>query len=169
MRRLAALVLGSLALALATAGSTAAATGSCGPWEPFTQGPIIALAGDVCPFAVTAQAVFQKLRVRYHFDAGGNVDGYQATGPLVGEITNTETGASVRRNLSGLGTVTFDPDGSYDAAINGNFLVFFLADDTPAHELLFLSGRTVLHGAPSGPKTLVSASGASENLCETLG
>ena len=169
MKRLAALALSFLALAVPAAGSTAATDGSYGPWEPVTQGPVTAPAGAVCPFEVTAEPVFQNLRVRYHVDADGNVDGYQVTGPLVGEITNTETGASVRRNLSGLGTVTFYPDGSYDAVVEGNFLVFFLAGDTPSHELLFLLGRTLLHGAPNGDKTLVSTSGTSENLCDTLG
>jgi hypothetical protein len=73
------------------------------------------------------------------------------------------------RNLSGPGTVSFNPDGSYDAVVSGDFLVFFLAQDTPSNELLLLSGNTVLHGAPTGEKTLVSSSGQTENLCETLG
>jgi hypothetical protein len=74
----------------------------------------------------------------------------------------------VTRNLSGPGTVTFNADGSYDAVAHGNFAVFFLPGDTPANELLILSGQTVLHGAASGEKTLVSSTGRVENLCETL-
>jgi hypothetical protein len=75
----------------------------------------------------------------------------------------------VVRNLSGPGTVTFNSDGSYDAVVAGDFLVFFLAQDNPSNELLLFSGRTVLHGDASGAKTLVSHSGQVENLCETLG
>jgi hypothetical protein len=168
MKRLAALSFGVVALALAGAGQTAAADGSYGPWQPTYQGPITAPAGVVCPFEVTAEPVREDLRVRYHYDAGGNVDGYEASGQLVGRITNTATGASVVRNLSGPGTVTFNPDGSYDAVVSGDFLVFFLAQDSPSNELLLLSGHTVLHGAPSGEKTLVSTDGHTENLCETL-
>jgi hypothetical protein len=169
MKRLAAIFLGTLALALAGAAtSTAADDGSYGPWEPTYQGPITAPAGVVCPFTVTAEPVREDLRVRYHYDSAGNVDGYQATGQLIGRITNEETGASVVRNLSGPGTVTFNPDGSYDAVASGGFLIFFLAQDNPSHELLLLSGSTVLHGAPDGAKTLVSHSGDVENLCGTL-
>src|ERR671936_1512160 len=140
-----------------------------GPWEPTFQGPITAPAGVVCPFTVTAEPVREDLRVRYHYDAAGNVDGYEATGQLVAQITNTETGVSVVRNLSGPGTVTFNPDSSYDAVVDGDFLVFFLPQDDPSSELLLLSGHTVLHGAPTGEKTLVSSSGQVENLCVTLG
>ena len=50
--------------------------------------------------------------------------------------------------------------------VDGNFLIFFVGGDNPA-KLLLLSGRTV-HGAPSGEKTLVSSSGGSEDLCQTL-
>jgi hypothetical protein len=169
MKRLAAVVLGILAVALAGAGATRASDGSYGPWQSTYQGPITAPAGVVCPFEVTAAPVREDLRVRYHFDSAGNVDGYEATGQLIARITNTETGASVVRNLSGPGTVTFNPDGSYDAVVAGDFLVFFLAQDDPSNALLLFSGQTVLHGDASGAKTVVSSSGQVENLCETLG
>jgi hypothetical protein len=168
MKRLAAVLLSIGALALAGAGATLAADGSYGPWQSTYQGPITAPAGVVCPFTVTAEPVSEDLRVRYHYDSAGNVDGYEATGQLIARITNTETGASVVRNLSGPGTVTFNPDGSYDAIVAGDFLVFFLAQDDPSNALLLFSGRTVLHGAPSGAKTLVSEAGSVENLCDTL-
>jgi hypothetical protein len=167
MKRFAAVSLSTVAFALLGAGTTSAAAGY-GPWQSTYQGPITAPAGVVCPFAVTAEPVRQDLRVRYHYDSAGNVDGYEATGQLIGRITNTETGASVVRNLSGPGTVTFNPDGSYDAVVSGDFLVFFLTQDNPSNELLLFSGRTVLHGSPSGVKTLVSHSGHVENLCDTL-
>jgi hypothetical protein len=170
MKRLAAVFLSTLALALVGAGATSASDGNgYGPWEPTFQGPITAPAGVVCPFTVTAEPVRQDLRVRYHHDAAGNVDGYEVTGQLIGRITNDETDTSVVRNLSGPGTVTFNADGSYDAVVHGDFLVFFLGQDNPSHQLLLLSGTTLLHGAPSGAKTLVSNSGTTENLCETLG
>jgi hypothetical protein len=153
----------------AFAGTAVAADGNgYGPWEPTSQGPITAPAGYVCPFTVTAEPVRQDIRVRYHYDAAGNVDGYQATGQLIGRITNDETGASVVRNLSGPGTVTFGPDGSYDAVASGGFLIFFTPQDNPSHQLLMLSGHTLLHGDASGAKTLVSHEGEIENLCETL-
>jgi hypothetical protein len=169
MKRLLAVSLGVVALALAGAGTTAAADGSYGPWQSTFQGAITAPAGAVCPFTVTAEPVREDLRVRYHYDTSGNVDGYEATGQLIARITNDETGASVVRNLSGPGTVTFNSDGSYDAVVAGDFLVFFLAEDTPSNALLLMSGQTVLHGAPDGAKTLVSQNGQVENLCDTLG
>jgi hypothetical protein len=169
MRRLlvAALMFGTLGLAFA--GTRAGAEGNgYGPWEPAYQAPITAPAGYVCPFTVTAEPVRQDIRVRYHYDLAGDVDGYQATGQLIGRITNDETGASVVRNLSGPGTVTLGSDGSYDADVSGGFLVFFVPQDNPSRELLLLSGHTVLHGDANGAKTLVSHEGQVDNLCETL-
>jgi hypothetical protein len=167
MNRVAALLLTVCALGVSAA-QAAAADGSYGPWEPTYQGPITAPAGVVCPFEVTAEPVFQKMRIRYHYDEAGTIDGYEVTGPLIARITNTATGESIHRNLSSEGVVFLHPDGSYDAVVNGNFLIFFLGEDNPSHQLLLLLGRTVLHGAPTGEKTLVSSTGRTENLCETL-
>ena len=72
------------------------------------------------------------------------------------------------RNLSGQGIVLFAPDGSWDAVVNGGFLIFFRGTDDPANALLYLTGHTVLHWTAAGQKTLVSQTGPGENLCETL-
>jgi hypothetical protein len=168
MKRLVAVSLTALALALCAAGAASADGGSWGPWEPTFQGPITAPAGVVCTFAISAEPVRQHMLIRYHYDDAGTVDGYQVTGPLVARITNVETGASVELNLASFGTVTLNPDGSYDAVVEGNFLVFFTSGESPSNELLLLVGRTVLHGSATGTKTLVSASGRTEDLCQTL-
>ena len=47
-------------------------------------------------------------------------------------------------------------------------LLFLGSGDSPSSELLLLTGRTVLHGSPTGVKTVASSSGASEDLCRTL-
>ena len=167
MKRLVIVSLALCALALGAA-HTAAADGSWGSWEPTFQGPISVPAGVVCPFAVSAEPVHEDLAVRYHYDETGGVDAYQFKGPLVARITNLDTGASVVRSLSGVGTVTPHADGSYDAVFEGGLLLFQRAGDTPSSELLLLTGRTELHGSPTGVKTVVSASGQSEDLCRTL-
>ena len=143
MRCVRAVVVLASAVALGAPAAATAANGSYGPWEPIYQGPITAPAGYVCSFTVTAEPVYERPQIRYHYDDAGSIDGYQVTGPLVARITNTKTGASVQRNLSGLGTVTLNPDGSYDAVVNGNFLVFFLGGDNPQSEL------SCSRGAPS--------------------
>jgi hypothetical protein len=169
MKRVAAILFSASVLALAGAATGTAADGNgYGPWEATYQGAITAPAGAVCPFTVTAEPIREDLRVRYHYDSAGNVDGYEASGQLIGRITNEETGASVVRNLSGPGTVIFHRDGSYDAVLSGDFLVFLLAQDSPSHQLNLYSGRTLLHGAPDGSKSVVSHSGQVENLCDTL-
>jgi len=168
MKRLVAVLFAAFALGLAIVTGSSAAGNGYGPWESTYQGAITAPAGVVCPFTVMAEPVREDLRVRYHYDSAGNIDGYEATGQLFGRITNVDTGKSVVRNFSGPGTVTFNPDGSYEAVVSGDFLVFFLGQDSPAHQLLLFSGHTVLHGAPSGAKTLVSNDGHVENLCNTL-
>jgi hypothetical protein len=166
VKRLAGLSL--LILSFVFAATAAADTGTWGKWEPTFQGPISVPAGAVCSFPVTAEPVREDLRIRYHFDEAGNPDGYQVVGSLIARITNTATGVSVVRNLSGHGTVMFQPDGSWDADVEGGFLVFFRSADQPANQLLYFDGRTLLHGLPTGEKALVGSAGHTENLCETL-
>jgi hypothetical protein len=125
-------------------------------------------AGVVCQFPILAEPVFEQLRIRYHYDEAGNPDGDQVTGPLIARITNTASGSSVTRNLSGIGTTTYNADGSWDAVLDGTLLIFLRAGDDPANQLLLLRGRSVLHGSPAGVKTVVSRTGRSEDLCETL-
>jgi hypothetical protein len=167
MKRFLTVSLAFFALALCAA-QTAVAGGSWGTWDATYQGPISVPAGIVCPFAVSAEPVMQHMEVRYHSSDDGTIDAYQVKGPLVARVTNTDTGASLVRNLASFGTVTLNPDGSYDALVTGNFLVFFTGGESPANELLLLTGRTVLHGSAAGVKTLVSRSGRSEDLCKTL-
>jgi hypothetical protein len=168
MKRLLIISFAVFALALGAA-QAAAADGSWGSWEPTFQGAISVPAGVVCPFAISAEPVREDLAVRYHYDESGAVDAYQFKGPLVARITNLDTGASVERSLSGFGTVTPHADGSYDAVFEGGLLLFQRSGDSPSSELLLLTGRTELHGSPTGVKTVVSASGQSEDLCKTLG
>jgi hypothetical protein len=167
MKRLVTVIIGIVLFAGTVAAATAA-EGSWGPWEPTYQGPISVPAGVVCSFPVQADPVRQDLALRYHYDEAGNPDGYQVKGVLIGRITNLDTGASVERNLSGFGTVLYNPDGSWEAVVTGPFLVFFVTGDNPSSQLLLFSGRTVLRGDPTGSKTLVSQSGATEDLCATL-
>jgi len=167
MKRLVTVIIGIVFFAGAV-GAATAAEGSWGPWESTYQGPISVPAGLVCSFPVQADPVRQDLAVRYRYDEAGNPDGYQVKGVLIGRITNLDTGASVERNLSGFGTVVFNPDGSWEAVVTGPFLVFFRTGDSPSNKLLLLSGHTVLRGDPTGVKTLVSQSGRSEDLCTTL-
>lgn len=166
MKRL--VTFGMLVFALGAAGAATAGVGSWGSWEPTFQGPISVPAGVVCSFPVTVEPVHEDLRIRYHFDEAGSPDGYEVVGPLIARVTNTTTGASVVRNLSGQGIVLFQQDGSWDAVVNGGFLIFFLTGDEPASALLYLTGHTVLHGSPAGQKMLVSYTGPREKLCETL-
>jgi hypothetical protein len=167
MRRFVTISLALCVLALGAA-TAAAADGSWGSWEPTSQGPVGIPAGAVCPFAVAAEPVHQNLAVRYHYDASGAIDAYEFKGSLLARITNLDTGASTERSLSGFGTVTPHPDGSYDAVFEGGLLLLLGGGDSPSSELLLLTGRTVLHGSPTGVKTVVAASGASEDLCQTL-
>jgi hypothetical protein len=167
MKRLVTVML-AVVVACGAVGVATAAEDSWGPWEPTYQGPISVPAGLVCSFPVQADPVRQNLAVRYHYDEAGNPDGYQVRGDLIARITNLDTGASVVRNSSSFGTVFYSSDGSWEAVITGPFLVFFVTGDNPPNQLLLLSGRTVLRGDPTGTKTLVSTSGASEDLCATL-
>jgi hypothetical protein len=167
MKRLVTISFALCALALGAA-TAAAADGSWGSWEPTFQGPISVPEGVVCPFAVSAEPIREDLAVRYHYDTSGAIDAYEFKGPLLARITNLDTGTSVVRSLSGLGSVVPHADGSYDAVFEGGLLLFLGRGDSPSSELLLLTGRTVLHGSATGVKTVIATSGESEDLCRTL-
>lgn len=169
MRHRALLVAVAVLGALALAGTAAGAGGSgWSSWQPYRSKPFSYAAGDVCAFPVRVTPTVDRERIRTHTDAAGNVDLEEVTGTLFTRITNTATGASVVRNLSGKGVFELGR-GTMTLDVAGHAMSGFHAGDAPAHELLVFSGNTQIVFHADGTRTLTRQNGTAEDLCTTLG
>jgi hypothetical protein len=100
------------------------------------------------------------------FDAEGNSVRTIIQGQVVLEITNTETGTSVIRNVSGPGTITF---ADLLFVGRGSQLFFFFPNElgpgTPG-SMFINRGRVVEYLGE--PRKIISQTGVQEDLCATL-
>jgi hypothetical protein len=142
MRQVLALLCAGI-VALAAAG----AAFSAGPVrEPIVFEPFTFAAGEVCPFAVTIDAVVNKEILK---DFG---DHLIITGRLVAQVTNDETEQSVVLNVSGPAKVIFTEDAAtqYGRGLGLNF--FFPGDLGPGSEgaLLWTRGPMIQRFSEEG-------------------
>lgn len=159
-------------IAVATAAATvtllpADAEASAG--TPVPAPPFDYVAGDVCAFPVHAEFPVDEQRALTRTTAGGTT--YQVvTGRLVGVVTNTATGRSVRRDLSGVGLSRATPDGAFQLAVQGAALIGFHGGDRPAHQLEVngANSSVVVSFTATGQRTRVVQHGPYEDLCRTL-
>jgi hypothetical protein len=142
-------------------------TGTVSGPTPVPAPPIDYPAGDVCPFPVHAAFPVNRVVAYTYTDASGRVVAQYFTGPLIGQITRTDTGRTVRVGLSGKGVELYDPAGDGTLYGAGPYLVGLHAGDTPAHELARPTGLSELRISADGTKTLVYASSV-QNLCDEL-
>lgn len=137
---------------------------------PTANQPVDLAAGDVCAFNVHVEPVVDKEVSTSHYDSAGNLRWIGVTGRLIVEATNTDTGKSVRVNISGPGRFSFLPDGTLMLDATGNWLLFQRAIDTPSHEMLLNSGHIIanLGSAPGAPVVIQQRTGHASNLCNAL-
>jgi hypothetical protein len=134
---------------------------------PVPAPPVDYAAGDVCAFPVHEAFPVNHV-VAYTFtDGSGRVVAQYFTGALIGAITRTDTGRTIRVGLSGKGVELYDADGDATLYGVGPYLVGLHAGDQPAHEIARPTGLSELRIAADGTKTLVYASSV-RNLCAEL-
>lgn len=168
-------LIGSAAAMAATVGtaSWASASGES-PWQPYEQAPITWEAGVACDFEVRGVPVEDREFYRdVAFYPDGDVYKQQWKGPLVIEYTNTETGTSVVRDISGRSTYEYYPDGSpHSLTIQNGRFGASLQDDSmgPGKGLYVVSGKgSALVWDTDGSKALVlGPHGSAENICPDL-
>ena len=169
-------VLTAAALVGAAAGPAVAATArpataQIGGWQRVVTQPFTSPAGDLCPFGLHSEPLVDRVYVRTTATfPDGSAQRQQYAGPLIVRLTNTATGASIVRNLSGAAVVTYATDGSYDFRIIGPAAVGFRAyqgDNLPTG-FYVLRGVHVVHFAADGTRTLTVDRGTEENVCVTL-
>jgi len=140
-------------------------------WTPYRTAPFQLAAGVRCPFGLAGTPVRDRERIRTlaRFPDGTPLV-QEITGPLVVRYTNTDTGATVRRNLTGRATITYREDGSFTETLDRGRFAFGLAGSDPGGPGFFGvrgSGFT-LTVRTDGSRTISLRTGRVENLCTTL-
>jgi hypothetical protein len=171
--------IGSVVLAIAaTVSTTVAASASSeaspqNPWHRYHQPDFTVPAGVGCSFEVAAKVLkdreFYRDMSQY---PNGNPHVQLWRGPLVIEFTNTSTGASVVRDVTGVATESFNRDGTFHAIriINGHFSATLVPGSDPEQGIFYVGG----HGArlvvtDDGQEVLkLGRHGTAENLCGPL-
>lgn len=155
--------------AAATARSSVARGGSAG-WEPVPAPPFVLPAGEVCSFEVAGEFPVNEQRAFVLRGPDGEKRFEYITGRLVGVFTNTSSGETVERDLSGIGAITYRPDGGFRLAVVGAALIGFHPGDDPAN-ILEVNGQrsaVVVAFTADGQRTRLVQGGPYEDLCVTL-
>ncbi len=141
------------------------------PWSPYETTGFSRPAGALCAFGLAGEVVSDKERYRTtETFPDGSPRVQEFTGQLVIRFINTDTGASVERNLTGRGDFEYFADGSWSlTAVGGHFGGGLRAGDDPEQGYYVVTGtQYVLYSDAEGHRTLTSGHGTVENLCETL-
>ena len=153
----------------ATSAGPAANRGSTltGP-TPQDYPPVDQPAGDPCPFALHVEFPVNHVVAYTVTDTQGRVTTAFYRGALYAEITRTDTGAGITRNLSADGVQRFAPDGSSTLYGIGPFATTLHPGDRPGPELAVLHGASAVRFTADGHKQILYSSRI-ENVCTTLG
>jgi len=132
---------------------------------PFDIGP------QVCGFPIHVGVVADNEYIIHDTVLADGTEILQVAGKLVTSWTNEDTGKTIIENVSGPGTDTFFPDGSFIGDLHGNNAIDFYPDDqasTGEPGLVFFSGHAVLTFGPVGPAQSFTLSGTQTNGCALL-
>ena len=154
----------------AGAAPASAATASSVPWQQYRTAPWADAPGAVCTFGVTTSIlVDQEQERRLASYPNGQPKLQEFRGPLVVQYTNTSTGQSVVRDLSGYGWFHYGADGSSEALIASHIGVTAPVGTTgfPAGEWV-LTGQSLVSVDSSGTIRVQLLHATAENLCSTL-
>jgi hypothetical protein len=95
---------------------------------------------------------------------------WDITGRARATVTNVDTGKMVSYNISGPGTIVFDPDGGFSIDAHGPNLLWTARDlsypGVPA--ISYTTGHVTLQVAPSGLTTDYNLSGRQTDVCRVL-
>lgn len=164
---------GAAVLVLAALGVptvASAATASSVPWQPYRTAPWTDAPGAVCSFGVAATIVDDQEQFRTlasYPDGSPRLQEFR--GPLFIRYTNTSTGDSVVRDLSGYAWFHYGADGGIDALIASHIGLRVPVGNTgfPAGEWV-ISGRSEVTVSSTGTINVRLVHATTEDLCSTL-
>lgn len=142
------------------------------PWSPYQGTGYTVPGGEACDFQLTSRTISDKERYRVvetHPD--GSTKREEWTGQLVVEFRNDETGAAVRRNLTGRGDFIYGLDGSWSLInVGGHFAAVLREGSDPGPGVYVVTGEGfAVSSDAEGHRVLdLSGHGKVENVCETL-
>ncbi len=165
-----------IAVPLATGPAASAATAGTTklpPWQTYRTGSFGYAAGQVCSFGLSGVPVKdgeQYRTLQYYPDGTAELNEYR--GPLYVRFTNTSTGRSVVRNLSGYGYFRFsDGTGVIEQGLflqNGGISVKTGNQGYPAGYYIE-HGQVLVTDNGQGSPVIHVIHATLENLCRTLG
>ena len=134
--------------------------------RPFESEDGLLPAGP-CPFPVFIHVVANNEYTIEFFDDSGNLIRTIFQGRVVLEFTNTQTGTSVTRNVSGPATKT---EADQIIVKTGPWLFFSFPGELGPEEpgSMFINYGRVVEFTGT-PHEIISQTGVKENLCDTLG
>ncbi|MFI8849903.1 hypothetical protein ACIGW3_06815 [Streptomyces sp. NPDC053499] len=140
------------------------------PWRPFRPGDITLPGGVYCPFDLHLHLVEDEEMTRVdsrYPDGSVHINEYK--GKLVVDFTNTDSGVTVRRDLSGRGAEELRPDGTRKTLGGvGPFGVGFKNTDAYPAGYYVVDGIHVTTWDTAGRRHMAVAIGSQENICRTL-
>jgi hypothetical protein len=148
----------------------AATVGSSDGWLPYRTAPWTDAPGGVCAFGVTTAIVDDQEQYRTLATyPDGSPELQEFRGPLVIRYTNTSSGASVVRDLSGYAWFHYDADGGLEALVASHIAVTVPVGNTgfPPGEWV-ISGRSEVTLDSAGAINVRLIHATAENLCTTL-
>jgi hypothetical protein len=151
-----------------TLGVMPAGAGGPPQHEFFMAEPVEFAPGDVCEFGVLAEPIRSRgHQITFPEDDDGTVR-QRITGKFFVRLTNTSTGASVARNMTGPVDYWYHADGTITSLNRGHSVayLFFFEEGGPA--LWFQKGPVLWSVTADGLWSVVSQRGVSEDLCATL-
>jgi hypothetical protein len=152
---------------------TASHRTSSNGWIRYHQPNFSLDAGVACEFGVEATVVRDR---EFYKDVGFYSDGTVRTqlwkGPLVMDFTNTDTGLTIRRDLSGRAIQEYEADGDFASIliVHGHFSAVLPPGSDPGFGFYRVSGAwSSLSVSPDGTRTIaLGADGTSENMCDAM-
>ena len=137
--------------------------------EPVPDVNATVPAGALCPFEISVETLLNTEKLRTFFDAQGEPTMALLSGRLIWRFTNTETGESIVRNISGPGRTIFHDDGSRTETFLGRSAVAFFVGDPLGPSAPIVSGPVTLEYDADGDLVSAEIIGhITEDVCETL-
>jgi len=172
MKRLALFGLAALAAVGGLAGAAVATPGDDSPHRVPVNNTPFDLPAQVCGFPIHVGVVVDKEYFTHQVTLPDGTLIQQVNGRLVLSYTNTDTGKTIVENLSGPGTFTSYPDGSFltDATgLNANYFGPIGQANTGEPGFVLSSGHVVVHfSGVTGAADSFTLTGTQTNGCALL-
>jgi hypothetical protein len=162
-----ALGFGAPAAAIAATGDAQQAGGHIEGPHRAPAVPFDVPAGQSCDFGVHLEPVVDKIMAIDYYDASGRLAKSFFYGTLIDDVTNTETGATTRVDLSGKALFVYGVDGSLTIYGAGPYEVTLHPGDEPGPGIMLVDGISKVVIGADHHRRIVYASSV-ENLCDRI-